>query len=59
MTKHLAPGSPPLNIGDKAPVASEPISDSSWEDLPDDSGEAETQANLQKIAKAKKGTKNA
>jgi hypothetical protein len=57
MTKHLAPGSPPLNVGGPTPVASEPISDSAWEDLPDDGGEADTQANLRKIAKAQKGTK--
>jgi hypothetical protein len=58
MTKHLAPGSPPLNVGDKAPVASEPVSDSGWEDLPDTS-EQDTQDNLRKIAKARKGQTNA
>ena len=54
MTRHLAPGSPPLNVGDKVPVA-EPISDSSWEDLPD---EEDTRDNLKKIAKARKGSRN-
>jgi hypothetical protein len=57
MTRHLAPGSPPLTVGGPTPVASEPISDSEWEDLPDDGGEADTQDNLKKIAQAKKGQK--
>ena len=54
MTRHLAPGSPPLNVEDKKAPVAEPISDSAWEDLPD---EPDTQENLSKIAKARKGQK--
>jgi hypothetical protein len=54
MTQKLAPGSPPLVLGDDTTEAGEIISDSSWEGQDEPGDEEKAKTNLGKIARARK-----
>jgi len=49
----MPPGAPKLTIDGKPVSAGDVLSDSEWEDLPDEEPEERTQTNLKRIAEQK------